>query len=114
MSVERAAITVLGSASTTSPTSTPKQLPKTLPDTLAQEDGDNNGETGEEEALEWAQVIELQAFSERNAWIEEKTRVRTYLHLISCPTKMDVVSRTDATNRSICCSRFSALGIGRD
>ena len=25
--------------------------------------------------LEWAQVIELQAFSDRKVWIEEKTRV---------------------------------------
>jgi hypothetical protein len=29
--------------------------------------------------LEWAQVIELQAFSERKVWIEEKTRVSTIL-----------------------------------
>jgi hypothetical protein len=27
--------------------------------------------------LEWAQVIELQAFSDRKVWIEEKTRVNT-------------------------------------
>ena len=29
-----------------------------------------------DEALEWHEVIELQAFSERKAWIEEKTKVR--------------------------------------
>ncbi len=28
-----------------------------------------------DEALEWHEVIELQAFSERKAWIEEKTKV---------------------------------------
>lgn len=30
--------------------------------------------------LEWAQVIELQAFSDRKVWIEEKTRVSTLFH----------------------------------
>ncbi len=30
----------------------------------------------EEEALEWHEVIELQAFSERKAWIEEKIKVQ--------------------------------------
>ncbi|KAI0787101.1 hypothetical protein BC629DRAFT_1440299 [Irpex lacteus] len=30
---------------------------------------------GEEQALEWREVIELQEFSERKAWIEEKTRL---------------------------------------
>ena len=29
-----------------------------------------------DEALEWHEVIELQAFSERKAWIEEKIKVR--------------------------------------
>ena len=31
---------------------------------------------GEEETLEWHEVIELQAFSERKAWIEEKIKVQ--------------------------------------
>jgi hypothetical protein len=31
-------------------------------------------------SLEWAQVIELQEFSDRKVWIEEKTRVNTILH----------------------------------
>ena len=31
--------------------------------------------SGEERPLEWHEVIELQAFSERKVWIEEKTRV---------------------------------------
>jgi len=35
--------------------------------------------TEEVRALELAQVIELQAFSDRKAWIEEKTRVNTML-----------------------------------
>ncbi len=30
----------------------------------------------DEEALEWHEVIELKAFSERKVWIEEKTKVR--------------------------------------
>ena len=30
-----------------------------------------------DEALEWHEVIELQAFSERRAWIEEKIKVRS-------------------------------------
>lgn len=29
----------------------------------------------DEQALEWHEVIELQEFSERKAWIEEKTKV---------------------------------------
>lgn len=37
---------------------------------------------GEEEALEWHEVIELQAFSERKAWIEEKTQVRYRLCIV--------------------------------
>jgi hypothetical protein len=40
--------------------------------------GDGTEEVG---TLEWAQVIELQAFSDRKVWIEEKTRVNTTLHL---------------------------------
>jgi len=35
--------------------------------------------TEEVGTLEWAQVIELQAFSERKVWIEEKTRVSAIL-----------------------------------
>lgn len=31
---------------------------------------------GDEEALEWHEVIELQAFSERKTWIEEKIKVQ--------------------------------------
>lgn len=33
------------------------------------------GSPGEEQALEWHEVIELQAFSERKAWIEQKIKV---------------------------------------
>ena len=58
--------------------------PTTLPESggigasssaATQDDG-----TEEVGTLEWAQVIELQAFSERKVWIEEKTRVNTMLH----------------------------------
>jgi hypothetical protein len=31
--------------------------------------------SGEEQALEWHEVIELQEFSKRKAWIEDKTKV---------------------------------------
>lgn len=33
---------------------------------------------GEEQPLEWHEVIELQAFSDRKVWIEEKIKVRLY------------------------------------
>lgn len=36
----------------------------------------------EEQALESHEVIELQTFSERKAWIEEKIKVRVENHLI--------------------------------
>jgi len=39
--------------------------------------GDGTEEVG---TLEWAQVIELQAFSDRKVWIEEKTRVSKIHH----------------------------------
>lgn len=60
------------------PTST--NLPKsdeveTNPSAATPEDGIEEVGT-----LEWAQVIELQAFSDRKVWIEEKTRVNTILH----------------------------------
>lgn len=35
---------------------------------------------GEEQALESHEVIELQEFSERKAWIEEKIKVSAYVH----------------------------------
>ena len=41
-------------------------LPKTTP---------NSARDGEEQALESHEVIELQTFSERKAWIEEKIKV---------------------------------------
>lgn len=33
---------------------------------------------GEEKPLEWHEVIELQAFSDRKVWIEEKIKVRLH------------------------------------
>ena len=67
-----------------SATALPRSVPTTLPEsgeigagssTATQDDG-----TEEVGTLDWAQVIELQAFSERKVWIEEKTRVNTMLH----------------------------------
>ena len=49
---------------------------KTNPSAATPDDG-----TGEVGTLEWAQVIELQAFSDRKVWIEEKTRVSKISHL---------------------------------
>jgi hypothetical protein len=50
--------------SNVSPSSTTQQRPPT---------------EGEEQALESHEVIELQTFSERKAWIEEKIKVDLYL-----------------------------------
>ena len=40
---------------------------------------------GEEESLEWHEVIELQAFSERKAWIEEKIKVQSTHVVLKSP-----------------------------
>lgn len=61
------------SIQTTSDPETPGDT--TLANSPEKFNGKSEAERGEE-ALEWAQVIELQEFSERKAWIEEKTRVR--------------------------------------
>jgi len=51
-----------------------------------------NPNDSEEETLESHEVIELQAFSERKAWIEEKTKVSTrvviyaYRMMTHCPS----------------------------
>lgn len=63
-------------------------LPRSIPTNLPESDGietrssATTPDDGTEEVgtLEWAQVIELQAFSDRKVWIEEKTRVNTILH----------------------------------
>ena len=39
------------------------------------------GTPGAEQALNWQEVIELQTFSERKAWIEEKIKVCRYIDL---------------------------------
>lgn len=49
--------------------------PHANPSAAAPDDG-----TEEVGTLEWAQVIELQAFSDRKVWIEEKTRVNIILY----------------------------------
>ena len=65
-------------------TALPRSLPTNFPESegtatnpSATTPGDGIEEVG---TLEWAQVIELQAFSDRKVWIEEKTRVSTILH----------------------------------
>ena len=64
--------------------------------------GDGSEEVG---TLEWAQVIELQAFSDRKVWIEEKTRVNTipiFRDLFPGGTE-DIfpATRTNASNRGL-------------
>jgi len=62
-------------------------LPRSVPTKFPESDGIKTSssattpgdETEEVGTLEWAQVIELQAFSDRKVWIEEKTRVSTIL-----------------------------------
>ena len=44
----------------------------------------NQPPAGEEQALESHEVIELQAFSERKAWIEEKIKVIPAITGVSC------------------------------
>ena len=63
-------------------------LPHPAPTTSPESDGIEahssaaTPDDGAEEVgtLGWAQVIELQAFSDRKVWIEEKTRVNTMFH----------------------------------
>ena len=43
------------------------------------------GTPGEEQALDRHEVIELQAFSERKAWIEEKIKVRVHILFTDTP-----------------------------
>ena len=85
-----------GEGTTTATTSEPTSnhdpsataLPRSVPTSLPESGGTGASSSaatlddGTEEVgtLEWAQVIELQAFSERKVWIEEKTRVNTILH----------------------------------
>lgn len=61
-----------------------------VPDTVSEDAC--NPQVSEEETLESHEVIELQAFSERKAWIEEKIKVRNRVapfafgsHFISYP-----------------------------
>lgn len=49
----------------------------TITGLLAKKDRPTSSDNGgEEQALEWHEVIELQTFSERKAWIEEKIKVQ--------------------------------------
>jgi hypothetical protein len=53
---------------------------------------------GEEEALESHEVIELQQFSERKAWIEEKIKVNLISTIRSAQVNTSTVPREHATN----------------
>ncbi|KAI0698913.1 hypothetical protein BC835DRAFT_628774 [Cytidiella melzeri] len=85
--------------SATKPTaSTPRMIPTTTnlgPLTAEipfRKEGPRSPEnSGEEQALEWHEVIELQAFSERKAWIEEKTKLLEQMPPIQVFVGLDVV-----------------------
>lgn len=65
------------------PRPAPTQLPEsdeTKTNSSATTPDDGTEEVG---TLEWAQVIELQAFSDRKVWIEEKIRVSTMVRISS-------------------------------
>lgn len=61
-------------------------------------------ESGEQalESLPWAEVIELKTFSERKAWIEEKTKVASHsvVHK-SMPSTLPPVFGTNAAYRGV-------------
>lgn len=57
--------------------------------------------TGEEQALELHEVIELQTFSERKAWIEQKIKVFKLSILLAMVAHLLPVPREDAPNRGI-------------
>ena len=67
-----------------SATTLPRPAPTIFPESAGIETNSSatTPDDGTEEVgtLEWAQVIELQAFSDRKVWIEEKTRVSVMLH----------------------------------
>jgi hypothetical protein len=53
---------------------------------------------GEEQALEWHEVIELQTFSERKAWIEQKIKVTLLPSFSPAAVQLLSVSRANAAN----------------
>ncbi|KAL6306770.1 hypothetical protein BKA93DRAFT_728696 [Sparassis latifolia] len=58
---------------------------------LSQSDEDAAARDGDEKALEWHEVIELQAFSERKVWIEEKIKFLESLPPIEVFVGLDAV-----------------------
>lgn len=78
MSVQGTSITHFGS-DPTSTTIASRELPAPSQEETPHGESDRApAAEAESEALDGAQVIEMQAFSERKAWIEEKTRVRVH------------------------------------
>ncbi|KAH8106169.1 hypothetical protein BXZ70DRAFT_886776 [Cristinia sonorae] len=74
------------------------QLPEHISDATnhtAEETGAHTTEAqrneGEEQALEWHEVIELQAFSDRKVWIEEKIKLLEKMPPIEVFTGLDAV-----------------------
>lgn len=70
-----------------------------------------NPNNSEGETLESHEVIELQAFSERKAWIEEKIKVSIRVMNYACRI-MAVVLREPSAHRGLCRSRLST-SLGR-
>ena len=59
------------------PTASSGQEPMTVDNPAAKCEDSRTNVEGEEQALESHEVIELQTFSERKAWIEEKIKVKS-------------------------------------
>jgi hypothetical protein len=87
-------------------------LPRSVSTNLPESDGLTTNpsattpDDGTEEVgtLEWAQVIELQAFSDRKVWIEEKTRVSIVIHFPRISSLMAMhflATGTNAPNRGL-------------
>jgi len=76
MSQEAAASTLISPAETSGTPNAPLNSHQTQPsEPLSSSEQTNMLSDGEEQPLESHEVIELQAFSERKAWIEEKIKV---------------------------------------
>lgn len=63
---------------------------------------DSEPHDNDEEALEWHEVIELQTFSERKAWIEEKIKVCCGICAVTLRREYSpLVPRTTAASRGV-------------
>ena len=87
------------------PAARPEQLPPPPGDAAAAGDRPQQAVDGEEQALESHEVIELQSFSVKKAWIEENTKVCMKSVLEACTTAFlnaRVVPGAAASHRGLC------------